>query len=289
MRNLPTYRGHADRCRAPRRAATDRSGRGGEPVPPTRGLRCHLLRLRRHAARPDGEVRRRRAPCRPTPGSDEAGRHGQERPATGLPAQHRRRLVHAGDRHLARRARLDEQHLPPDRRGQLQQPHDASRRPASCRPTHSPRPPSAPARRSSRSSGSAAANLVPALQGPVVDFRTFYSTAAASSSTTTCPDSRPARTPSASVPARQTWPTRPAGRTSRPPSARRSRRPSRRLHQLHRSPDHRQRRSTTSTSTTPPNDGTTNYDRVLIVPAPTRKNGARPSRTWRRASGPTSS
>ena len=45
----------------------------------------------------------------------------------------------------------------------------------SSRPTRSRRPPSARARRSSRSSGSASRNLVPALQGPVVDFRNFFS------------------------------------------------------------------------------------------------------------------
>ena len=39
----------------------------------------------------------------------------RQRPASGLPAQHRRRLVHPGDRHLAERARLDEQHVPPHR------------------------------------------------------------------------------------------------------------------------------------------------------------------------------
>ena len=125
------------------------------------------------------------------------GRQGRERLAPGLPAQHRRRLVHAGDGHLAGRARLDEQHVLPHRRGQLQQLARASRRPASSRPTTSPRPPSARARRVVVDGVGGHARLVPALQGPVVDFRTFFS-AAASSSTTTSPASRPAPTRSAS-------------------------------------------------------------------------------------------
>ena len=89
------------------------------------------------------------------------GREGPERPAPGLPAQHRRRLVHARHRHVAGRARLDEQHLPPHRRGQLQQLAPASRRPASSRPTTSRRRPSGRARRSSRWSGSARATSCP--------------------------------------------------------------------------------------------------------------------------------
>ena len=54
------------------------------------------------------------------------------------------------------RARLDEQHVPPHRRRRLQQ-QDIAREPASSRRTRSSRPPSAPARRSPRSSGSARA------------------------------------------------------------------------------------------------------------------------------------
>ena len=43
-------------------------------------------------------------------------KHGvrrQERPASGVPAQHGRRVAHACHGHLAGRARVDEQHVPP--------------------------------------------------------------------------------------------------------------------------------------------------------------------------------
>ena len=59
---------------------------------------------------------------------DEEGRAGANGLHPGLPAEHRRRLVHAGHRSVAGRARLDEQHLPPHRRGGLQQPDEASAR-----------------------------------------------------------------------------------------------------------------------------------------------------------------
>ncbi len=68
-----------------------------------------------------------------------------------------------------------EQHVLPDRRGQLQQPDRLRDRPGSSSPTISRRRPSAQARRSSRSSGSLRATSSPQLQGPVVDFRTFFS------------------------------------------------------------------------------------------------------------------
>ena len=82
-------------------------------------------------------------------------RDRRQRHAPGLPAEHRRRLVHDGDRHVPVRARLDEQHLlsaratrsPTGRRSRAQ---------ACSRPTRSPTPPSVPARRSRRSTGSAA-------------------------------------------------------------------------------------------------------------------------------------
>ena len=73
----------------------------------------------------------------------------------GLPAEHRRRLVHDGHRHLPVRARLDEQHLLPRRRRVLE-PDGVLRRPACCRPTRSRTRPSGRARRSPRSTGSAA-------------------------------------------------------------------------------------------------------------------------------------
>ena len=54
---------------------------------------------------------------------------------------------------------------PPDRRGQLQQPHRLRHRRACSRPTRSRSPPSEPARRSSRSSGSAPATTCPRCRG----------------------------------------------------------------------------------------------------------------------------
>ena len=51
-----------------------------------------------------------------------AGVQGRQRPEAGVPAQHGRRVVHAGDRGVARRAWIDEQHLPSDRRVGVQQP-----------------------------------------------------------------------------------------------------------------------------------------------------------------------
>ena len=74
-------------------------------------------------------------------GPEEEGRHGQERPSAGLPAEHRRRLVHALDGRVAGRARLDEQHVPSDRRGQLQQLHQL------CHDRHPPGRPHRPGRR----------------------------------------------------------------------------------------------------------------------------------------------
>ena len=63
----------------------------------------------------------------PTYKADEGRGHRRERDGSGLPAEHRRRLVHDGDRHLPVRARLDEQHLLPRRR-QLRQPDVILRR-----------------------------------------------------------------------------------------------------------------------------------------------------------------
>ena len=92
----------------------------------------------------------------------------------GLPAQHRRRLVHARDRHVAGRARLDEQHVPPHRRGQLQQPHERSPTTGILQAdTIAAGRRARRQERSSRSSGSARATWCRPLQGPVVDFRTL--------------------------------------------------------------------------------------------------------------------
>ena len=73
------------------------------------------VRLRRHAPRPHGEVRRgrRHADLQEADG----GRcHRRQRHAPGVPAEHRRRLVHDGDRRVSGRPRLDQQHLLPERR-----------------------------------------------------------------------------------------------------------------------------------------------------------------------------
>ena len=106
--------------------------------------------------------------------ADGAGRSRRERPAAGLPAEHRRRLVHAGDRHLAERARLDEQHVPPHRRGQLQQPHLLLGARARCRPTRSPRAAERAGKKVAQVDwvGGAQAGIA----GPTVDFTNFFST-----------------------------------------------------------------------------------------------------------------
>ena len=111
------------------------------------------VRVGRHAARPDGEVRqgRRHADLQ---GTDGGRRDRRQRDAPGLPAEHRRRLVHDGHRHLSVRARLDEQHVLPRRDAFSNRTSFSA--PACCRPTRSPTQPSARARRSPRSTGSAA-------------------------------------------------------------------------------------------------------------------------------------
>ena len=93
--------------------------------------------------------------CRRTRNLMKRRRDRQERHAPGLPAEHGRRLVHDGHRHVPVRARLDEQHLLPhaatrSRTGRR------SRARACSRPTRSRTRPSVPARRSRRSTGSAA-------------------------------------------------------------------------------------------------------------------------------------
>ena len=118
--------GAASRCSEQPRAARDIAGdaddRGQAVVGlPTRQEGALLLR-RRHAAGQGRRLRGRRAPAE-MQAPHERRRQGRQRHAAGLPAEHRRRLVHDDDRHLAERARLDQQHLPPHRRGQLQQPH----------------------------------------------------------------------------------------------------------------------------------------------------------------------
>ena len=103
------------------------------------------------------KLRRRRRRARlPRPAAHGAQRLRQ-RPADPGAAEHRRRLVHARDRRVAGRARLDQQHVPHQRRSRSRNSHRGVRARASCRPRRSPRRPSAAARRSPRSSGPAAA------------------------------------------------------------------------------------------------------------------------------------
>ena len=85
-----------------------------------------LLRRRRSAAGHRGAVRR--AGCHADHGELPQERHQgiRQRHADAGAAEHRGRLVHAGDRRLARRARLDEQHVP-QKRPALRQPHDSVR------------------------------------------------------------------------------------------------------------------------------------------------------------------
>ena len=104
----------------------------------------------------------------------EAGVKGDNGLTPGLPAQHRRRLVHAGHRHLAGRARLDEQHVPPDRRA------DFNNRTSSRRRRSSRRTPSPAGRRAGRQEGRPVdwVGVADAQPGRArsIDFRNFFST-----------------------------------------------------------------------------------------------------------------
>ena len=102
-----------------------RAGARGAQRGPARGGRrrqAALLRRRRPAPErgpPLREPRRgARLPPAAAPGRARLGR----RPAHAGAAEHRRRLVHAGHGRVARRRRLDEQHLPRQRPA-LRQPH----------------------------------------------------------------------------------------------------------------------------------------------------------------------
>ena len=241
-----------------------------------------LLCVRRHAARPRRQVReagRHADHGRP----HEARRHGQERPPAGLPAEHRRRLVHARHRHLARRARLDEQHVPPDRRGQLQQldelRHDRH-------PPGRPHRPGGRAGRQDRGLDGVGRHAEPRSGAPGPGRRLPHLHRR--------PRHRPQLRPPRPAGRRErlrrrstsasTWRTRPAGRTSRRRSARRSRRRSRTttrrspaqrgLGRLHLRLDATTARPTTTAS--------------WSSRPPTARTAPRRSRTWRRASGPTS-
>ena len=112
-------------------------------------------------------------------------------------------------------------------------------------------------------------NLVPALQGPVVDFRTFIGGRGIVLNYDLPGQPAGANAFGVQYQRINLAPTRPAGRTSPRRSARRSRRRSRTT--TRRSP---RTGSGTSTSTTPRTTARVNYDRVLIVSAANAKNGA---------------
>ena len=97
----------------------------------------------------------------------------RQRPADAGAAEHRRGLVHARHGRVAGRARLDQQHVPHQRRARspTRRPRSAPR--TCCRPRRSRSRPSAAARRSRRSSGPAAAAA--SINGPTLDFRNFRS------------------------------------------------------------------------------------------------------------------
>ena len=121
--------------------------------------------------------------------------------------------------------------------------------------------PSGPARRSSPSSGSPPARSFQPCRARSIDFRTFIGGRGIVLNYDLPGQPALANSFGVAVPAPGRSPRRPAGRTFQRRSARRSRR--RFTHsELRRSPA---TASGISTSTTRPNDGTTNYDRVLIV------------------------
>src|SRR3970040_240046 len=112
-------------ARASARIRRDRGG-GRRLCKQHRELRARrkgdLLRVRRDAAGPYEQVRRPGSHA-DVCGPPQQGCSGPERPPPGLPTEHRCRLEHARDGHVAERARLDEQHVLPPGRLELQQPH----------------------------------------------------------------------------------------------------------------------------------------------------------------------
>ena len=105
-----------------RRAATATTRR--------RQRQAAVLRVRRPAPGRGREVRRRRRHARLPRAA--AARHVRvrQRPADAGAAEHRRRLVHARDRRVAGRARLDQQHVPHQRRAVRQLDRRRSARPS---------------------------------------------------------------------------------------------------------------------------------------------------------------
>ena len=122
MNRRRRYRGARTSCAAATLALVMTIGTGISRGQEGRRPACREgrhVRLGRHAARPDGEVRQGRRHAH-LQGIDEEGCDRRERHDPGLPAEHRRRLVHDGDRRVPGRPRLDEQHVLPARRRVLE-------------------------------------------------------------------------------------------------------------------------------------------------------------------------
>ena len=132
------------------------------------------VRVRRDASRPHGGVREARQHAH-VPSADARRRSRSQRAHAGLSAEHRRRLGNPRDRRVAGGARLDEQHVPSADRPELQQ-LDELRRDRRAPGRHaSVRPPSAPARKSPRSSGSQRGATFPRSRGRWWTSGSFFS------------------------------------------------------------------------------------------------------------------
>ena len=148
-----------------------------KPVPPPAGRQADTEKAIFFASdgmRPDLVDGTSPRASMPTYGADGEGRQGRQRNDAGLPAEHRRRLVHAGDGNVAGRARLDEQHLSTAPARATSTTARASRRPATLQADTI----AAAAERAGKKVaqidwvGGAHAGIA----GPTVDFRNFFST-----------------------------------------------------------------------------------------------------------------
>ncbi len=119
---------------------------------------------------------RGRARCRRMADLMAKGVKGQNGLLQGIPAEHGCRLVHARDGDVAGRARLDEQHVLPAGRLELQQPDELLRDRSSCRPTRSPQAAERAGKKVVAARVGRRAQLRPALQGPVGRLPNFFST-----------------------------------------------------------------------------------------------------------------
>ena len=191
----------------PRQARQGREAadREGDPV-----------RLRRHAPRPGGALLRAPASCRPSRTSGGTG--SRARTASSRASRRTPASVGTRSRPAPGRVSTAPRTTPSTARRRLQQHARASPRPASSRPTRSSRRPSGPARKWSRWSGSprAASSLRSRARWST---SARSSAVAGSSSTSTCPGSRPWRTASACSTSARRSRTRRAGRTCRRRSA----------------------------------------------------------------------